>query len=99
MASAELHHYSAASQKSYGAVSYLRLKNAGGDVHCCFLLAKSKLAPIKSVSIPRLELMAAVVAVRLDATFRKELRLCVSNRNSPAMVRVKAASKVPHSFC
>jgi hypothetical protein len=78
VASAELHHYSDASQKGYGAVSYLRLKNAGGDVYCCFLLAKSKLAPIKSVTIPRLELMAAVVAVRLDATLRKELRLRIN---------------------
>ena len=56
-------------------VSYLRLKYAGGDTYCCFLLAKSKLAPIKSVRILRLELMAAVVAARLDATLRKELRL------------------------
>ena len=39
------------------------------------VLAKSKLDPIKSMRIPRLEMMAAVIAVHLDATLRKELRL------------------------
>ena len=38
-------------------------------------MGKSRLASIKSVSIPKMELCAAVVAVRLDQLIRKELDL------------------------
>ena len=54
--SSQLHHFSDASEAAYGSVSYLRLVNEEGRVHCSFLF---QLAPLKSVSIPRLELSAA----------------------------------------
>ena len=54
--SSQLHHFSDASEVAYGSVSYLRLVNGEGRVHCSFLFANSRLAPLKSVSIPRLEL-------------------------------------------
>lgn len=73
----ELHHFCDASQKAYGAVSYLRLVNAEGSVHCSFVLAKTRLAPIKQVTIPRLELLAAVVAVQLEVILRRELTISV----------------------
>jgi len=38
-------------------------------------MAKSRLAPLKSISIPRLELSAATVAVRLDKMIKQELEL------------------------
>ncbi|XP_046556878.1 uncharacterized protein LOC124266109 [Haliotis rubra] len=38
-------------------------------------MSKSRLAPIKSVTIPRLELCAAVLAIRLDEALRRELRI------------------------
>ena len=41
----QLHHFSDASQIGYGAVTYLRLVDEGGQVHCAFLMAKSRLAP------------------------------------------------------
>jgi hypothetical protein len=44
------------SQKGYGAVTYLRILNQRGDIHCCFLIGKSRLAPLKAITIPRLEL-------------------------------------------
>ncbi|KAK3745377.1 hypothetical protein QZH41_001405 [Actinostola sp. cb2023] len=53
--SAELHNFSDASQLGYGAVSYLRLVNGEGIVHCAFIMGKSRLTPIKQVTIPRLE--------------------------------------------
>ena len=73
----QLHHFSDASQIGYGAVTYLRLVDEGGQVHCAFLMAKSRLAPLKSISIPRLELSAATVSVRLDKMIRRELELSV----------------------
>jgi len=45
IASRQLHHFSDVLQRGYGAVSYLRIVNTRGDIHCSFLLGKSRLAP------------------------------------------------------
>ena len=71
----EFHHFSDASGEAYGTVSNLRVVNGPGDFHCAFLMSKSRLAPIKHVTIPRLELMAATLAVKVDKKLRGELRL------------------------
>ena len=69
----ELHHFSDASQIAYGVASYLRVTDVEGNVYCNLLMAKSRLAPLKKVTIPRLELQAATLATRQDALLRKEL--------------------------
>jgi hypothetical protein len=51
--------------------------NLKEKVHCCFLIGKSRLAPLKAISIPRMELSAAVVATRLDKMMRQELDIPV----------------------
>ena len=68
----ELHHFSDASSQGYGAVSYLRQIDTTGNVHCSLVMAKSRLAPLKSVTIPRMELSAAVLATRLDRMIKQE---------------------------
>ena len=60
-------------QEGYGAVSYLRVVNTRGDIHCSFVLGKSRLAPLKPTTIPRMELSAAVVATRLEKMIQEEL--------------------------
>ena len=75
----ELHHFCDSSERAYGAVSYVRVVDSAGVIHCSFLVAKSRLAPIKQVTIPRLELMAAVLGVQIDCMVRSELRLSVKN--------------------
>ena len=69
----QLHHFSDASEMGYGAVTYLRSVNNNGDVACSFVLAKSRLTPLKRVTIPRLELAAATLAVKLDSVLKREL--------------------------
>ena len=69
----QLHHFSDASEYGYGAASYLRIVNYKGVTHCSFVLGKSRVTPLKVVSIPRLELAAAVVAVKLNCLIRSEL--------------------------
>ena len=68
----QIHHFADVSQIAYGAVSYLRITNAQGLIHCSFVIGKSRLSPLKHLTIPRLELSAAVVAARLDKIIRTE---------------------------
>lgn len=71
---AQLHHFSDASQVGYGTESYIRLQSEH-HVHLAFLLGKARVAPLKQTTIPRLELTAAVLAVRMDQLLHRELHL------------------------
>ena len=62
---AELHHFSDASQRAYGTASFLRTVTSQGEVHCALVTSKARLAPVKSLTIPRLELAAAKLAVEV----------------------------------
>ncbi|XP_073237647.1 uncharacterized protein [Porites lutea] len=46
-----------------------------GRIFCSFLIGKSRLAPLKVTTIPRLELTAATVSVRLNKILTKELQI------------------------
>ena len=56
-----------ASEKGYSAVVYFRVKYAGENenVRTNFIAAKTRIAPVKKQSIPRLELLGAVILARL----------------------------------
>jgi len=69
----ELHHFSDASRDGFGAVSYLRQSDREGRVHCSFVISKSRVAPLRTATIPRLELCAAVLSTQLDNLIRREL--------------------------
>ena len=47
------------------------------QVHCAFVMGKARLAPIREISIARLELTAAVVSVRLSKIIREELDMAI----------------------
>ncbi|XP_006815917.1 uncharacterized protein LOC102804413, partial [Saccoglossus kowalevskii] len=61
----ELHNFSDASLGGYGVASYLRLIDTNGTIHCSLLMGKSRVAPLKAMTVPRLELTAATVAVKI----------------------------------
>ena len=69
----ELHLFSDASESGYGVVAY-GLWNTPDGQQCKILFAKSRVAPLKTVTIPRLELTAAVLAVKVV----KLLKRCFS---------------------
>ena len=79
--SSQLHHFADASEIGYGSVSYLRLVNARNEAHCSFLCAKSSVAPLKMITIPRLELSAAVTAVKQDRLLKRQLEISVNARS------------------
>ena len=69
----ELHHFADASEVTYIVVSYLRVVTTDGCVSCTLVMAKSRLAPIKKLTVPRLELQAATLAARQNTLLHKEL--------------------------
>lgn len=71
--SVELHHFSDASKDAYGQCSYVKLIDHSDQIHCSLVMAKSRVAPLKLVTIPRLELTAALVSVKTSAILQREL--------------------------
>lgn len=61
----ELHGFADASSKGSGVVIYVRTIDSIGKIKIVQLTAKSKVAPLKMVSIPRLELVAATLLAKL----------------------------------
>ena len=65
--SIELHGFGVASSKAYGAALYIRSVDEAGRVSISthLVMSTSRVAPTKTVSFPRLELLAAVLNARL----------------------------------
>jgi hypothetical protein len=69
----ELHAFSDASSKAYAAVVYVRSIYPDGHVQTRLLASKTKVAPIKAQTIPRLELLGAYILARLVNTVKQSL--------------------------
>lgn len=63
----QIHAFCDASETSYGCAIYLRSVDQNGEIKCSLLCAKSRVAPLKTVTIPRLELLGALLLSRLIA--------------------------------
>ncbi|XP_052758555.1 uncharacterized protein LOC128202398 [Galleria mellonella] len=74
----ELHVFSDASERAYGACIYVRSVSDFGKVLVRLLMAKSRVAPIKPTTIPRLELCGALIAARLYDKVVTSLRLKIN---------------------
>jgi hypothetical protein len=70
----QLHVFSDASKDAYAAVVYLRTEEEG-RVSVQLMEAKSRVAPVKKATIPRLELMGCTIASRLADSVRKALEM------------------------
>ena len=68
-----MHHFSDASVKGYSQCSYLRLEEELKKIHCSLVMGKSRVVPLKLVTIPWLELTAAVCSVRVSKQIHCEL--------------------------
>ena len=61
-----IHQFSAASVGGYGQSSYLRLEDDQGKIHCVLLIGKSRVTTLKYISIPRLELIAPTLFIKVS---------------------------------
>ncbi|XP_063964979.1 uncharacterized protein LOC135156433 [Lytechinus pictus] len=72
--SIQFHYFTDASTSGYGQCTYMRLTDVTDKVHCTLVIGKSRVAPLKSVTVPRLELTAAVVAAKVKKFLEAELK-------------------------
>jgi len=70
----QIHAFSDASKDAYAAVVFLRTSN-GSKISVQLLQAKSRVAPMKSTTIPRLELLSCTIAALLTYSTKKALSL------------------------
>ena len=98
--SIQLHGFGDASNAAYGACIYIRYEN-GSEIHCQLATSKSRVAPMKTQTIPRLELLAyhgitarlmAQVHEALKDVLRVDSRYCWSD-SSIALAWIQSTSK------
>lgn len=96
------------SKAAYGGLVYVRTEYPNGTIKCNLLTSKSRVAPIKELTIPRLELAAAEILARLVTEVKKSMEFDKMEyylytdsaivlhwiRKPPAALKVYAANRV-----
>ena len=67
--------FSDASQTAYGACAHLQLQMPSGEYKSSLVISKSRVVPLKTISLPRLELLSALLCARLTVYVKRELKL------------------------
>ena len=76
--SIELHGFGDASMRAYGAAVYISCVDETRHISTHFVGSKSRIAPTKTISLPRLELLAAVINARLLKFVAESLTLKIN---------------------
>lgn len=71
----ELHGFCDASEMAYAAVIYARTIHPNGEITIQLIQSKTRVAPLKKLTIPRLELCGAYLLTQLMTTIRESLSL------------------------
>ena len=69
------------STQAFCALVYVRWKLTNGSFKCCFITGKTRVAPLRKITVPRIELMGSVMAVRLCETVLKFTKLKIAKRH------------------
>ena len=75
----ELHAFGDASEVAYASAIYLRVVREDGRASTSLVMSKTRVAPVRKITLPRLELMAAVITARL-CTYVKGAIDCAISR-------------------
>jgi len=101
-ADVELICFSDASQIGYGHCSYVRAVDNKGNVTVSLAMAKSRIAPSKVKTIPRLELQAAVLSTEVSSCLNKEMnaikRTCYFTDSQIVLAYLQNQSKRFHVY-
>ncbi|XP_071055137.1 uncharacterized protein [Onthophagus taurus] len=94
----EIHGFCDASLKAYGAAIYLRSKDHSDNVKMELLCSKSRVAPLKKCTLPRLELCGAVLLATLVKVVSEELssrvaRICLWTDSSIVVYWIRSDYK------
>ncbi|XP_055589945.1 uncharacterized protein LOC129742126 [Uranotaenia lowii] len=74
----QLHTFTDASEMAYGCCIYVRSTDSKGNVSVHLIAAKSRLAPLRRVTLPRLELCAAETGAHLFTAVKRALAIQIS---------------------
>ncbi|XP_058827202.1 uncharacterized protein LOC131687165 [Topomyia yanbarensis] len=96
----QLHTFSDASESAYGACVYARSIDNHGNIRVQLLASKSRVAPLKRITLPRLELCAAVVGSQLFSHVVKALQMEVSDARfwSDSTITIQWLQAPPHTW-
>ncbi|GFS87221.1 integrase_H2C2 domain-containing protein [Trichonephila clavipes] len=75
----ELHGFCDASERAYGAAIYARSINPDGEIKVKLVASKSRVSPVKQVTMPRLELCSAVLLAKLMHKVKRALRMDITS--------------------
>ncbi|XP_043471319.1 uncharacterized protein LOC122504323 [Leptopilina heterotoma] len=71
----QLHGFCDSSEKAYGACLYIRSIDERGQAQVVLLCSKSRVAPVKTISLPRLELCSALLLAELQNLVQNTLKI------------------------
>ena len=82
---------------------YVPIVNDKGQIFCSFLIGKSRVSPLKPMTIPRLELTAATTSVKVARQLREEIDIPLSQEifwtdSQVVLGYIKNQSKKFHMF-
>ena len=68
------------SQQAFCTLAYIRWRLSNGEYRCYLLTGKTRVAPLRKISVPRIELLGAVASVRLAETIQQSVKFEFGNR-------------------
>ena len=94
----EIHVFGDSSQDVFSAVAFLRARvdsNEGTETQLAYVFGKARVAPMKVLTIPKLELQAALLAARLKDEIQQALQYRLKEHSCGPIVRLFFNGSIP----
>ena len=73
-----LHFFPDVCKNGYGQVTYLHGVDESGKVHCSLVMGKARVAPLKYITITRMELVAPALSVKMSVMLWQEFQIPIT---------------------